>query len=92
MGSPLGPYLANIRMGYLESKLVDELLLQALYIRYMDHCLVISQSERVNKTLFCKLNTLHEKVSFTKEVEINSQISFLDALITKNNENFLNSL
>ena len=42
MGSPLGPTLANIFMEYLESKLVDELSSQSLYIRYMDDCLVIS--------------------------------------------------
>ena len=92
MGSPLGPTLANIFMGYLETKLVNELSSQALYIRYMDDCLVISQSEEVNEALFCKLNALHEKISFTKEVEINNQIPFLDILITKSKAKFLTSL
>ena len=81
MGSPLGPTLANIFMGYLESKMVDELTSQTLYIRYMDDCLVISQSEKANENLFRKLNALHEKNSFTKEMDINSQIPFLDILI-----------
>ena len=45
MGSPFGPTLANIFMGNLESKLADELSYQVLYIRYMDNCLVISQTE-----------------------------------------------
>ena len=92
MGSPLGPTLANIFMGYLETKLVNELSSQALYIRYMDDCLVISQSEEVNEALFSKLNALHEKISFTKEVEINNQIPFLDILITKSKAKFLTSL
>ena len=91
-GVAMGPTLSNIFMGYLESKLVDELSSQVLYIRYMDDCLVISQSEKVNETLFCKLNALHEKISFTKEVEINSQIPFLDILIKKGKERFLTSL
>ena len=64
MGFPLRPILANIFMGYLESKLVDKLSSKALYIRYMDDCLVISQSEKVNETLLCKLNALHEKKFF----------------------------
>ena len=92
MGSPLGPTLANIFMGYLESKMVDELTSQTLYIRYMDDCLVISQSEKANENLFRKLNSLHEKISFTKEVEINSEIPFLDILIKKSNNGFLTSL
>ena len=61
MGSPLGPTVANIFMGYLESKLVDELSSQSLYIRYMDDCLVNSQSEKANENMFRKLNALHEK-------------------------------
>ena len=52
MGSPLGPTLANFFVGYLEPKLFDELLSQALYIRYMDDCLVIAQSEKVKETFF----------------------------------------
>ena len=58
----------------------------------MDDCLVISQLEKVNETLFCKLNVLHKKISFTKEVSINSQIPFLDIFITKSKERFLTSL
>ena len=45
MGSPLGPTLANMFMGYIESKLVDELSYQVLYLRCMDDCLVISQTK-----------------------------------------------
>ena len=45
---------------------------------YMDDCLVISQKEKVNEALFCKLNMLHEKISFTKDIEINDQIPFFD--------------
>ena len=36
IGSPLGPTLASILMEHLESKLIDELSSQVLYIRYMD--------------------------------------------------------
>ena len=58
----------------------------------MDDCLVISQSEKANEILFHKLNSLHEKISFTKEVEINSETPFLDILIKKSKESFLTSL
>ena len=65
--------------------MVDELSSQSLYIRHMDDCLVISQSEKANESLFRKLNALHEKIYFTKEVEINSEIPFLEILIKKSN-------
>ena len=38
MGSLLGPTLANIFIGYLESKIVEDLTLQVVYIRYVDDC------------------------------------------------------
>ena len=61
-------------------------------MRYMDDCLVISQTAKVNEALFCKLNMLHEKISFTKDVEINDQIPFLDILITRSKAKFLTSV
>ena len=70
MGSPFGPTLANIFMGNLESKLADELSYQVLYIRYMENCLVISQTESI--LCFSKLNVLNEKNTFTMEMEINN--------------------
>ena len=62
MGSSLGSTLAYIFMGYLKTKLVDELSSQALYIRYIDDCLVISQPENFNETLFYKLNDMQKKI------------------------------
>ena len=61
IGSSLGPTFANIFMGYLEFKLVDESSSQVLYLRYMDDSLVISQTEKINKALFFNLNNLKEK-------------------------------
>ena len=92
IGSPLGPTLAIIFMRYLKSKLVDDLSSQVLYIRYMDGWLVISQTAKVNETLFCKLNMFHGKISFTKEIEINNQIPFLNILIKNIEAKFLTSV
>ena len=61
IGSSLGPTFANIFMGYLEFKLVDESSSQVLYLRYMDDSLVISLTEKINKALFFNLNNLQEK-------------------------------
>ena len=86
IGSPLWPIFANFFMGDQESKLVDE------YIRSRDDCLVISQSGKTNEFFFRKSNASHYKISFTKEMEINSKIHFLDILIKKSKDGFLTSL
>ena len=88
MGSPLGPTLANIFMGYLEYSVSPSSSSQIIYIRYMDDCLVISKTKEENEVLFDKLNSLHSMISFTREIEENNELPFLDILIMKNNINF----
>ena len=88
----MGPTLANIFIGYLEPKIVEDLSLQVVFIRYIDNCLVISKTESENEAIFQKLNSLNEKISFTREVEKNNQLPFLDILITKDKTNFLTNV
>ena len=70
MGSPLGPTLANIFMGHLEYKVIPNLSNQISYQRYMDDCLVISNSKEDNYALFKKLNGVHDAIAFTKRKKI----------------------
>ena len=65
-GSPSGQKLANIFVIQLESKITDDLSSQVIYIRYVEDCLVISKTESDNKATFQKLNSFHEKISFTR--------------------------
>ena len=92
MGSPLGPTLANIFVGYLESKIAEDLSSQVTYIRYVDDCLVISRTVNDNKAIFEKLISLHEKICFTREVEENNQLPFLDIMIIKDKTKFLTKI
>jgi len=46
MGSLLGPALANIFVGYYESKLFDLFLEPLMYYRYMDGTFVVFDNER----------------------------------------------
>ena len=92
MGSPLGPTLANIFVGYLESKTAEDLLSQVTYIRYVDDCLVISKTLNDNEAITEKLNSLHEKICFTREVQENNQFPFLDIMIIKDKTKFLTKI
>ena len=48
MGSPLGPALANISMGFYESKWLDEYILSKpnFYLRYVDEILAAFDNEQ----------------------------------------------
>ena len=74
MGSPLGPTLANIFVGYLESKIAEDLSSQVTYIRYVDDCLVISKTVNDKEAILEKLNSLNKKICLTREVEENNQL------------------
>ena len=84
MGSPLGPVLANLFMGYHEQKWLEsfeecELI---LYHRYVDDA----------DKFFVFLNQRHPKIKFTIEKQTKNKLSFLDLLITCNRDNFLTSV
>ena len=79
MGSPLGPALVNIFVGYYESKLFKEISKLAVYCRYVDYTFSLFHKEtEFQKFLNC-LNSLHPS-KFTNEIETNCSLPFLDVL------------
>merc|ERR1712002_50959 len=81
MGSPIGPSFANAFLSFHEKRWLEECPLEfkpLLYRRYVDDTfLVFRQREHIS--LFLQyLNTRHENIEFTSEVEENERISFLD--------------
>ena len=78
MGSPLGPALANIFVGYYEEKLFSEISKPAVYFRYVDDTFVIFQNEKESEEFLIKLNGLHSSLQFTFEKEKNNSLPFLD--------------
>ena len=85
MGSPLGPVLANIFVGYYES-LVPETAWPSLYCRFVDDsfacCLDCQQSEQLLYTL----NGLHPSLQFTCEHEENKSLPFMDVLVERSED------
>ena len=85
MGSPLAPVLANIFMGFYESKWLNEYNLNKpkFYLRYVDDILAAFDKEQDS------LNKRHPNIKFTIEKQINHSIAFLDVFISGiNNQNF----
>ena len=88
MGSPLGPVLANIFMSHFEDKALDKYdgNLPLFYKRYVDDTFVVFNDRDDCELFFEYFNTQHRNIKFTLEHETSDCISFLDVLVTRNEE------
>ena len=85
MGSPLGPVLANIFVGFHEQKLALEDNTDALlYRRFADDTFALNTSMEQSEKLLSTLNKLHPALEFTCEHEQNGKLPFLNNLVIRN--------
>ena len=88
MGSPLGPVLANIFVGYCESR-IPENRWPKFYRRYVDDTFSLFCAGKPEALDFLELlNSLHPSLSFTMEAEENGKLPFLDALVMRDVDKF----
>ena len=88
MGSPLGALFANIFMTELENSVVPRLDKLSNWNRYVDDTFAFVELG-AEKTIQEELNKFHPTIQFTYETEESSSLSFLDVLVTKNNDGTL---
>ena len=69
MGSPLGPALANIFVGYFEEKLFSQTQKPPTYFWYVDDTFAIFDHKAEADKFLTKLNCLHPSLKFTFEKE-----------------------
>ena len=90
MGSPLASILANIFMGFHESKWLNEYNLNKpkFYLRYVDDILAAFDNEQDSLSFLQFLNNRRPNIRFTIEKQINHSIALLDVFISSiNNQN-----
>ena len=92
MGSPLGPALANIFVGYYKNKLFASNSKTFLYQRYVDDIFSIFTTETQCDQFFAVLNSLHPSLRFTVEKEKDEVLPLLDVKIEKSSNKFLTSV
>ena len=92
MGSPLGPVLANIFVGYNENKLFDFSVKPQFYKRYVDDTFAIFENEAEWDKFFNILNSLNPALKFTSEKEESESLAFLDVKIQKSDIKFITSV
>jgi hypothetical protein len=84
MGSPLGPTLADIFVGYLETFVLQQQPSSPVhYFRYVDDTFAVFASPDHVPSFLDNLNSLHSNLKFTHEVEVNNSLPFLDVLVHK---------
>ena len=84
MGSPLASVLANIFMGFHESKWLNEYNLNKpkFYLRYVDDILATFDNEQDSLNFLIFWNNRHPDNKFTTEKQINHSIALLNVFIS----------
>ena len=95
MGNPLGPTLANAFLCHLEIKWLDNCLSDfkpIFYRRYVNDTFILFRDPSHIAKFLDYLNSQHNCIKFTFDIEDNKQLNFLDVKITKTKNSFQTSL
>ena len=92
MGSPLGPVLANIFVGYNKNKLFEFSVKPQFYKRYVGDTFAIFENEAECNEFFNILNYLNPALKFTSEKEKSESLAFLVVKIQKSDSKFITSV
>ena len=92
MGSPFGPALADIFVGYYEEKLFSQTQKPPTYLRYVDDTFAIFDHKAEPHEFLIKLNCLHSSLKFTFEKEKDKCLPFLDVYVEKTDIGFETSV
>ena len=92
MGSPLGPALANIFVGYYKSKFFNKISKPIVYCCYVDDTFSLFHKEAGFQKFLTCLNSLYPSLKFTNKIKANNFLSFWDVLVTKSNNRFITSV
>ena len=83
MGSPLGPALTNIFVGYCEENLFSVTQKPLIYFRYVDDTFAIFDHEAEADAFLTKLNCLYLALKFTFEKEKGKCLPFFDVYVER---------
>ena len=95
MGSPLSCCLANIFLCHFEKLWLDDCppdFKPLFYRRYVDDTFLLFRSDTHIEPFLEYMNNRHANIRFTKEVETDGKLSFLDTVITREGNSFSTSV
>ena len=80
-GSPISPLMADVCMNWVLNEVSSFNPKPYIILRYVDDLFCVFNSERdLEMFFFAKINTIHANIQFTKELEQNNQLPYLDVL------------
>ncbi len=91
MGNPISPLASEFFMDNLEAKIRIHPLFKKFIFwkRYVDGILALfTGTTRQLDIFFNFINSIHKNISFTRELEIDNKINFLDLTISKTDNKF----
>ena len=92
MGSPLGPVLADVFVGWCESRIPDEAWPQ-MYCRFVDDSFPHVEHRQDCDRFLVILNSLHPALQLTCEHEKDGRLPYLDVSVEKSkNDGILTSI
>ena len=91
LGSPLGPILANIFIGFYAKLLFDRFPKPYIYLHYVDDTFAYFCSHNETLSFFHCLNDLHPSLTFAMDKE-NDKLPFLDVLVERRSFAFVTSI
>ena len=95
MGSPLGPDYAESFLSYHERIWIAECpddIKPIKYRRYVDDIFVLCRDLDHHRRFMEYMNSRHENISFTEELEQNDTLSFLDISVRRTPDGFTTNL
>jgi hypothetical protein len=84
MGNPLSCFISNAFIGHLETSLRRNNKLPKIWFRYVDDVFAVTKHTEIEQVLNT-LNSQYDTIKFTKELENEKTLSFLDLAITRKN-------
>ena len=83
MGSPIAPLMADVCINWVLNEVSSFNPKPYIILRYVDDLFRVFNCERDLEMFFAKINTIHANIQFTKELEQNNQLPYLDVLFTR---------
>ena len=83
MGSPIAPLMADVCMNWVLNEVSSFNPKPYIILRYVDDLFCVFNCERDLEMFFAKINTIHANIQFTKDLEQNNQLPYLDVLVTR---------
>ena len=93
MGSPLGVLFANFYLGHVEKQIFTKYpdIKPKIYLRYIDDIFLMTDKvEHIDHLIETLQN--QSVLKFTKEVEVNNELPFLDVIVHRNKSSFSTSV